>query len=212
MRRKNRLKPWPASTTPTLQRLCAAARSASATPPATPPSRSAAPPPAHSRHCTRGPNQQSVPFQCGSSKVVYVGNIPSSSFSDESILKLAQPFGKVCKYFTNRIKREVRERRFNPNPQPVTAGGGSGWRKRQKQILQFASVANKKMLFFLSSGVHRNGERRGCGEDGRVLQRKVSEVQWESSDGLRQQEVQAAQTRVSLFFCGGSLSGRLPAV
>ncbi|XP_056899445.1 matrin 3-like 1.2 isoform X7 [Takifugu flavidus] len=46
-------------------------------------------------------------IQCGSSKVVYVGNIPSSSFSDESILKLAEPFGKVCKYFTNRIKREA---------------------------------------------------------------------------------------------------------
>lgn len=39
-----------------------------------------------------------------------MGNIPSSSFSDESILKLAEPFGKVCKYFTNRIKREVWER------------------------------------------------------------------------------------------------------
>lgn len=56
------------------------------------------------------PNGQPVPFQCGSSKVVYMGNIPSSSFSDESILKLAEPFGKVCKYFTNRIKREVWER------------------------------------------------------------------------------------------------------
>lgn len=39
-----------------------------------------------------------------------MGNIPCSNFSDESILKLAEPFGKVCKYFTNRIKREVTER------------------------------------------------------------------------------------------------------
>ncbi|XP_076595793.1 matrin 3-like 1.2 isoform X1 [Chaetodon auriga] len=45
-------------------------------------------------------------IQCGSSKVVYVGQIPSSKYSDNDILKLAEPFGRVRKYFTNRIKRE----------------------------------------------------------------------------------------------------------
>uniref|UniRef100_A0A671UB95 Matrin 3-like 1.1 n=1 Tax=Sparus aurata TaxID=8175 RepID=A0A671UB95_SPAAU len=43
---------------------------------------------------------------CGSSKVVYVGQIPTSKFSDDAILKLAEPFGRVKKYFTNRLKRE----------------------------------------------------------------------------------------------------------
>ncbi|KAM8733242.1 matrin 3-like 1.2 isoform 2-T3 [Acanthopagrus schlegelii] len=45
-------------------------------------------------------------IQCGSSKVVYVGQIPTSKFSDDAILKLAEPFGRVKKYFTNRLKRE----------------------------------------------------------------------------------------------------------
>lgn len=76
------------------------------------------------------PNSGSVPSQCGSSKVVYVGNIPSNSFSDESILKLAEPFGKVSKYFTNRIKREV--------PQLLEVLGGAN-ALRWRQILQPAS-------------------------------------------------------------------------
>ncbi|XP_040903929.1 matrin 3-like 1.2 [Toxotes jaculatrix] len=45
-------------------------------------------------------------IQCGSSRVVYVGQIPSSKYSDEAVLKLAEPFGRVRKYFLNRIKRE----------------------------------------------------------------------------------------------------------
>ncbi|TKS65458.1 Matrin-3 [Collichthys lucidus] len=45
-------------------------------------------------------------IQCGSSKVVYVGQIPSSKYSDDAILKLAEPFGRVRKYFLNRLKRE----------------------------------------------------------------------------------------------------------
>ncbi|XP_039976056.1 matrin 3-like 1.2 isoform X2 [Xiphias gladius] len=45
-------------------------------------------------------------IQCGSSRVVYVGQIPSSKYSDDAVLKLAEPFGKVRKYFLNRIKRE----------------------------------------------------------------------------------------------------------
>ncbi|GLD70549.1 matrin 3-like 1.2 isoform X2 [Lates japonicus] len=45
-------------------------------------------------------------IQCGSSRVVYIGQIPSSKYSDEAILKLAEPYGKVRKYFLNRIKRE----------------------------------------------------------------------------------------------------------
>ncbi|KAG7219137.1 hypothetical protein INR49_019299 [Caranx melampygus] len=45
-------------------------------------------------------------IQCGSSRVVYVGQIPSSKYSDEAVLKLAEPYGKVRKYFLNRIKRE----------------------------------------------------------------------------------------------------------
>ncbi|XP_070692704.1 matrin 3-like 1.2 [Pempheris klunzingeri] len=45
-------------------------------------------------------------IQCGSSKVVYIGQIPSSKYSDEDILKLAEPYGRVKKYFANRIKRE----------------------------------------------------------------------------------------------------------
>lgn len=48
-------------------------------------------------------------FQCGSSKVVYIGEIPTSKFSDADILKLAEPFGQVRKYFTNRLKREVQD-------------------------------------------------------------------------------------------------------
>ncbi|XP_051275771.1 matrin 3-like 1.2 isoform X2 [Dicentrarchus labrax] len=45
-------------------------------------------------------------IQCGSSKVVYIGQIPSSKYSDDAILKLAEPFGRVRKYFLNRLKRE----------------------------------------------------------------------------------------------------------
>ncbi|XP_070769110.1 matrin 3-like 1.2 [Enoplosus armatus] len=45
-------------------------------------------------------------IQCGSSKVVYVGQIPTSKYSDDAVLKLAEPFGRVKKYFLNRLKRE----------------------------------------------------------------------------------------------------------
>ncbi|KAM7000017.1 LOW QUALITY PROTEIN: uncharacterized protein LKV04_004992 [Tautogolabrus adspersus] len=45
-------------------------------------------------------------IQCGSSKVVYIGQLPSSKYSDESILSLAEPYGKVKKYFLNQIKKE----------------------------------------------------------------------------------------------------------
>lgn len=51
-----------------------------------------------------------LPFvsQCGSSRVVYIGQIPNTKYSDKDILKLAEPYGKVRKYFLNRIKREVK--------------------------------------------------------------------------------------------------------
>ncbi|KAM4555218.1 matrin 3-like 1.2 isoform 2-T5 [Odontesthes bonariensis] len=45
-------------------------------------------------------------IQCGSSRVVYVGQIPNCKYTDEDILKLAEPYGKVRKYFLNRIRRE----------------------------------------------------------------------------------------------------------
>nr|XP_020449737.1 matrin-3-like [Monopterus albus] len=45
-------------------------------------------------------------IQCGSSRVVYIGQIPSSKYADDTILKLAEPFGNIKKYFLNRIKRE----------------------------------------------------------------------------------------------------------
>ncbi|XP_051921294.1 matrin 3-like 1.2 isoform X2 [Hippocampus zosterae] len=45
-------------------------------------------------------------IQCGASRVVYVGQLPNGTFQDEDVLKLAEPFGKVKKYFLNPIKRE----------------------------------------------------------------------------------------------------------
>ncbi|KAM9376610.1 uncharacterized protein KZ484_009155 isoform 2-T3 [Pholidichthys leucotaenia] len=45
-------------------------------------------------------------IKCGSSKVVYIGKIPGTKYSDEAILKLAEPYGKIKKYFLNRIKKE----------------------------------------------------------------------------------------------------------
>lgn len=47
-------------------------------------------------------------LQGGSSKVVYIGGMPTSKFSDQDILNLARPFGPIHKYFTNRLRREVR--------------------------------------------------------------------------------------------------------
>ncbi|XP_069029707.1 matrin 3-like 1.2 [Embiotoca jacksoni] len=45
-------------------------------------------------------------IQCGSSRVVYIGQLPNTKYSDEAVLELAEPFGKVRKYFLNRIRRE----------------------------------------------------------------------------------------------------------
>lgn len=45
-------------------------------------------------------------IQCGTSRVVYIGQIPNVRFSDEDILKLAEPYGKIRKYFMHRLKRE----------------------------------------------------------------------------------------------------------
>uniref|UniRef100_A0A3Q2QBH1 Matrin-type domain-containing protein n=1 Tax=Fundulus heteroclitus TaxID=8078 RepID=A0A3Q2QBH1_FUNHE len=44
--------------------------------------------------------------QCGSSRVVYVGQIPNVKYSDQDILKLAEPYGKIQKYFLHRLRRE----------------------------------------------------------------------------------------------------------
>ena len=56
----------------------------------------------------------SCDVQCGTSRVVYIGQIPSGKFNDEAVLKLAEPFGIVRKYFLNRIKREVGNPELRP--------------------------------------------------------------------------------------------------
>ncbi|XP_061130740.1 matrin 3-like 1.2 isoform X2 [Syngnathus typhle] len=45
-------------------------------------------------------------IQSGKGRVVYVGQLPNGKYEDEDVLKLAEPFGKVKKYFLNPIKRE----------------------------------------------------------------------------------------------------------
>lgn len=45
-------------------------------------------------------------IQCGTSRVVYIGQIPGVKFSDKDILKFAEPFGKVQKYFIHPVRRE----------------------------------------------------------------------------------------------------------
>lgn len=45
--------------------------------------------------------------QTGSSRVVYVGQLPNLKYSDEDVLKLAEPFGCVRKYSLHRRRREV---------------------------------------------------------------------------------------------------------
>ncbi|XP_062332843.1 matrin 3-like 1.2 isoform X2 [Osmerus eperlanus] len=45
-------------------------------------------------------------IQCGNSRVVYVGGIPNSKYLDVSILKIAEPFGKIRRFFLNRIRSE----------------------------------------------------------------------------------------------------------
>uniref|UniRef100_A0A8C3G595 Matrin 3-like 1.1 n=1 Tax=Cyclopterus lumpus TaxID=8103 RepID=A0A8C3G595_CYCLU len=52
-------------------------------------------------------------------KVVYVGQIPNTKYSDDAVLKLAEPFGRVKKYFLNRLKREVRNQNQVLNPVSV---------------------------------------------------------------------------------------------
>ncbi|XP_061832835.1 matrin 3-like 1.2 isoform X1 [Nerophis lumbriciformis] len=47
------------------------------------------------------------PFsQRNASRVVYVGQLPNGKYSDKDIFQLAEPFGKVRKFFLNRFKRE----------------------------------------------------------------------------------------------------------
>lgn len=81
-------------------------------------------------------------FQCGSSKVVYIGQIPNCKYSDGAILRLAEPFGKVAKYFVNRLRREVSRRDFLSPPLPVhredefsvcVLSVSLRWRKQQMQ-------------------------------------------------------------------------------
>ena len=43
----------------------------------------------------------------GATKVVYVGQLPDTKYKEEDVLQLAESFGKVRKYFLNRIRREV---------------------------------------------------------------------------------------------------------
>ncbi|XP_015226992.1 PREDICTED: matrin-3-like [Cyprinodon variegatus] len=45
-------------------------------------------------------------IQCGSSRVIYIGQIPNVNYSDQDILKLAEPYGKIQKYFLHRLRRE----------------------------------------------------------------------------------------------------------
>jgi len=48
-----------------------------------------------------------TPPQSGPRKVVYVGQLPNTKYTDQDVLKLAESFGNVRKYFLNRIRREV---------------------------------------------------------------------------------------------------------
>ncbi|XP_067314140.1 matrin-3-like [Pseudorasbora parva] len=41
-----------------------------------------------------------------SGKVIYIGNVPPFKGSDASLLKLAEPFGKIRKYYLSRIRNE----------------------------------------------------------------------------------------------------------
>ncbi|XP_052005559.1 matrin-3-like isoform X1 [Xyrauchen texanus] len=41
-----------------------------------------------------------------SGKVIYVGNVPPFKTSDASLLKIAEPFGKIKRYFVNRLRNE----------------------------------------------------------------------------------------------------------
>uniref|UniRef100_A0A1A7WY38 Matrin 3-like 1.1 n=2 Tax=Iconisemion striatum TaxID=60296 RepID=A0A1A7WY38_9TELE len=45
-------------------------------------------------------------IQCGDSRVVYIGQIPNVKYANEEILKLAEPYGKIRKYFMHRLRRE----------------------------------------------------------------------------------------------------------
>jgi len=42
-----------------------------------------------------------------SGKVIYVGNIPPFKGSDALLLKIAEPFGKIRRYFLNPLRSEV---------------------------------------------------------------------------------------------------------
>ncbi|XP_034038138.1 matrin 3-like 1.2 isoform X2 [Thalassophryne amazonica] len=53
-------------------------------------------------------------IQCGSSRVVYVGQLPNVGYSDEEVLKLAETFGTIKRYFLNRLKRECFIEMENP--------------------------------------------------------------------------------------------------
>ncbi|XP_057205677.1 matrin 3-like 1.2 isoform X3 [Triplophysa rosa] len=41
-----------------------------------------------------------------SGRVIYIGNIPQFKASDAAILKIAEPFGKIRRYFLNRLRNE----------------------------------------------------------------------------------------------------------
>ena len=43
----------------------------------------------------------------GATKVVYVSQLPNTKYKEEDVLQLAESFGKVQKYFLNRIRGEV---------------------------------------------------------------------------------------------------------
>ncbi|XP_057705580.1 matrin-3 isoform X3 [Corythoichthys intestinalis] len=44
-------------------------------------------------------------IKCGANRVVYVGQLPNK-YEEQEVLKLAEPYGKVKKYFLNRNRRE----------------------------------------------------------------------------------------------------------
>ena len=47
-----------------------------------------------------------------SGRVVYIGQIPNVDYDEEDILKFLEPFGKITRFFFNKIGKEVTRASF----------------------------------------------------------------------------------------------------
>uniref|UniRef100_A0A8C7WMQ8 Matrin 3-like 1.1 n=1 Tax=Oryzias sinensis TaxID=183150 RepID=A0A8C7WMQ8_9TELE len=130
--------------------------------------------------------------ECGSSRVVYIGQIPNNKFTDEEILELAQPYGKVQKYFLNRIKREVLKQTAGTKCTSFTDSSNTG--KLFSDLCQAAAALGSSSSP-LSLGSHRCAAKRTSSPPPKSSEELPAKKAREEEEEEKEEETKEEETK-----------------